>query len=85
MENFYYDAIYVLHDPDHHTAKAVALRRMKAKIVRLNTVQQRGVLLINGDPVRIVSEDLSLHYLKSLKRQKARTARLIYDQDEAPE
>lgn len=87
MENVYYDAIHnVLHDQDYRAAKTVALRSMKAQIVRLNTVQHRGALLENGDPDRIVSWNLSVHhYLQSLKRQKARKVDLMYDGDGTPQ
>jgi hypothetical protein len=86
MENLYYEAIYdTLQDPTHHAAKASTLKRLKAKIVRLNSVQKRGVLLDNADQGKIKGEDISIyHYISSLKSQKAPTVNLIYDNDGSP-
>jgi hypothetical protein len=83
VENFYYDSIYdILQDPADHAAKAVALKRLKANRIRLNSLQKMGVLLDNADPGRIVGEDLSIyHYITPPKRQKARFVNLIYDQE----
>ena len=73
MENFYYSAIYqVLQAPENHVKEATALKRFNTKIVQLNSVQQQGILLDNGDQDRIVGEELSIHhFIKAIKRQKA--------------
>jgi hypothetical protein len=86
MENFCYEAIYdILKDPAHYAAKAVALKRLKAKIVRLNSVQQRGVLLDNAELGKIMGEDVSVyHYITSFKHQKACMVNLIHDQEGSP-
>jgi hypothetical protein len=78
-ENFCYEATYdILKDSAHYAAKAVSLKRLKAKIIRLNSVQQRGVLLDNAEPGKITGEDVLIyHYITSLKRQKARMVNLI--------
>ena len=83
MENFYYDVIYrVLQDPANYAKKAIALKRLKPKIIRLNNVRQLGVLLDSGDPDRIVGEELSVrHYIKATKRQKVGTVHQIRDQE----
>jgi len=37
MENFYYTALYdVLQEPGQHAAKAIKLKKLKTKIIRLN-------------------------------------------------
>jgi len=46
MENFYYKNIYdVLQEPDQHTSKTLAMRRLKPKIVRLNTIHRQKILV----------------------------------------
>jgi hypothetical protein len=46
MGNFYYNAIYqLLQAPENHVQKSTALKRLKAKIVRLNSVHQQEILL----------------------------------------
>jgi hypothetical protein len=83
MGNFYYNSIYqLLQASENHVRKATALKRMKAKIVRLNRVQQQGILLDNGEQDRIVGEELSIHHLiKAIKRQKTSTVTQTYDQE----
>ena len=62
MENYYYDVIYqVLNDPLQHVKKAVVLRKVKAKILRLYSTQQQGVLLDNGEQNGMTGEELSIH------------------------
>jgi hypothetical protein len=75
MENFYYDLIYqVLRDPSSQENIATTLRKLKAKIVRLHSIHQRGVHLDTEDKDRILGEELTIpHYLKSWKRKMART------------
>jgi hypothetical protein len=83
MENFYYSAIYqVLQAPANHVQKATTLKRLKAKIIRPHSIQQQGILLDNGDPDKIVGEELSIHnFISAIQRQKARTVTQIYDQE----
>jgi len=71
MENFYYSAIYqVLQAPANHVQKATTLKRLKAKIIRPHSIQQQGILLDNGDPDKIVGEELSIHNFISAIQQK---------------
>jgi hypothetical protein len=42
--------------------RAIALKRLKAKIIPLNNVRQLAVLLDNGDPDRLVGEELTIHH-----------------------
>ena len=81
MENFYCSAIYqVLQAPVNHLQKATALKRLMAKIIRLHSIQQQGIILDNGYPDRIVGEELSTHhFISAIKRQKLRTANQIYN------
>ena len=83
MENFYYSAIYqVLQAPANHVQKATTLKRLKAKIIRPHSIQQQGILLDNGDPDKIVGEELSIHnFISAIQQQKARTVTQIYDQE----
>jgi hypothetical protein len=63
----------VLTDPLPQEDKAVTLRRLKAKIIRLHSIQTRGVLLDTDEKDRVQGEEITLHqYIKARKRQVAR-------------
>jgi len=71
LENQYYGMIYrVIREPISQDVKAIQLRKLKAKITRLHSIQKRGALLDMEDKDRIPGEHISLHqYLKSRKRR----------------
>ena len=76
MENLHYTAIYdVLQEPDQHTSKTLAMRRLKAKIIRLNSIHCQRLLVDTGEQDRIMGEEPSLHHL--LKTRKFQARRLI--------
>jgi len=81
MENFYYTAIYdVLQEPDQHRSKTLAMRRLKAKITRLNSIHHQRLLVDTGEQDRIMGEEPSLHHLlKTRKRQASRLIKQIYE------
>jgi exonuclease III len=70
LENFYYEVIYqVLKDPSPNENKAITLRKLNAEIIRLHSLQKRGVLLDTDDKDRLLGEDVTIHhYVKSRKR-----------------
>jgi len=80
-ENFYYTAIYdVLGEPDHHMSKALALRKLKAKIIGLNSIHRQRLVVDTGEQDRLVGGEPSLHdLLKTRKRQATRLINQIYD------
>ena len=60
--DFYYSAICsVLQDTSPQTTQAVALKRLKAKIVRLNSKHHLGMFIDNGEQDRITGEETSLY------------------------
>jgi hypothetical protein len=62
MENLYYHMIYqLISDPAPVEGKAVHLRRLNAKIIRLNAATQRGILLDTHEADRMPGEDISIH------------------------
>jgi hypothetical protein len=75
LENLYYERIYqILRKPGPQETTGTTLRELNAKIVRLNTIHQRGAMLDVGNADRVQGEDLSIHqYVKSGKRRMART------------
>ena len=71
LENQYFGMIYrVIREPIPQDVKAIQLRKLKTKITRLHSLQQRGALLDMEDKDRIPGENISLHqYLKSRNRR----------------
>jgi len=60
----------------------IHLRKFKAKIVGLHSVQERGVLLDTENRYRITGENLTIHqYLKYLKRRTMRTITHVVDEN----
>jgi len=46
MENYYYAGIYdLLKDPVHDASKMIALKELKAKIIRLNSTHRQGIMV----------------------------------------
>jgi hypothetical protein len=85
LENFYYDIIYqALRDPSHQENTAQILRKRKARILRIHSAQQRGVLLYMKDTDRLPGEEISIHhYVRSRKRRMARTITRVTDEQGA--
>jgi len=64
MEHFYYSAMYdVLQDERDSGDKALALKSLKAKFIRLNNTYYRSMWVDNGVQDRFGEEDLSVHHL----------------------
>jgi len=83
MENFYYSAIYsVLQDTTPQTTQAVAMKKLKAKIIRHKSIHQMGMFIDNGEQDRITGEEQSLqNLLKIRKRRAQRTVHQVCDTD----
>ena len=83
MEDFYYSAMYdVLQDERDNGNKALALKGLQAKIIRLNSTYCRSMWVDNGVQDRFGSEDPSLHHLiEERKRQVQRTVHTIHDKN----
>lgn len=81
LENVYYAAIYdVIQEPIQYTQKMSALKKLKAKIVRLNSTFRQQLMVDTGGQDNMSGEDPSLHHLiKTRKRQASRTIREICD------
>jgi len=81
MEEFYYTAIY--HAPQSTPTSenlAIAIRRLKAKILRLQCKNMRGILLDTDDTDAVPNKDITTYnYTRSRKRSKARTVINIID------
>jgi len=74
-KNFYNAAIYnVLLGPNNQTSKAFALRRLKVKIVCLNSVHLQRLLVDTNEQDRLMGEEFFLHNLfKTQKTTKIAT------------
>jgi hypothetical protein len=60
MEDSYYEALYAaLRNTHQQTATSIALKQLKAKIVRLHSTGQWRVLLDNGEHERLAGEEPS--------------------------
>jgi len=83
MENFYYAAIYdVLRESNQHATKLLALKKLKAKIIRLNSTHRQRILVDTAEQDRTAGEDPSLyHLIKTQKRQASRLINYIIDDD----
>jgi hypothetical protein len=81
MEDSYYEALYAaLRNTHQHTVTSIALKQLKAKIVRLNSTGQWRVLLDNGEHERLAGEKLTLyHLLKMRRRQESRMIHGVQD------
>jgi len=84
MEEFYYPAIYdVLQIPEPRTDKMLKLKKLKSKIVRLNSTYRQRVMIDTEEHDQIAGEYPSLHHLlKSRKRQEHHLIRQIVDENE---
>lgn len=78
LENFYYDVIYqAIRDPPKEENTALVIRRMKAKLLRLHSMQRRGVLLDTAEKDRTLGEEVTIHqFIQSRKRRKARRSHM---------
>jgi hypothetical protein len=64
MDSFYYGAIYsAQQDTTPHKTRAVALKKLTAKIVRHNSKHHLGMFIDNGEQNSITSDETSLHHL----------------------
>jgi hypothetical protein len=80
MENFYYSAIYdVLREPTTNDAKTITLKRLKAKVIRLNSAHQQALQVDVGGRDRLRREPSLHHFLQGRKRIKQRTILHAYD------
>jgi hypothetical protein len=76
LVNYYNDMIYsVIRDPSPQAKKAIHLRKLKDKITRLHSIQQREVLLETEDRDKIEGETLTIYQYQ--KTRKWRTMRTI--------
>jgi hypothetical protein len=82
MENFYYSAIYdVLREPTMNDAKTITLKRLKAKIIRLNSAHKQALQVDVGERDRLRVESPLHHLLQGTKRLKKRTILHAYDKN----
>ena len=74
LENHYYDMTYrVIRDHLPQTEKTIQPRKLKAKIIRLNSTKRKGVMLDTEERDRTTGEIPTLHhYLKSKNRRTKR-------------
>jgi hypothetical protein len=82
LENFYYELIYqAIRNQSQQENTAIILRKMKAKILRLRSMHQIGVLMDTADKDKIPGEAVTIHqYIKSRKRRMARTVTHVTDE-----
>jgi len=82
MENFYYAAIYdILQEPVSYTHKIATLKKLRAKIIRLNGTFHQKTMLDTEEYDKTLGETPSLHHIiKSRKRQTSRTIKRISDE-----
>jgi hypothetical protein len=75
MEEFYYDAIYhALQTNTNNENRAITIRRLKAKLLRVMSKNMRGVLLDTSENDSIKGEDITIyHHIRSRKRQQKTT------------
>jgi hypothetical protein len=83
MENFYYSAMYdALREPITNEAKTITLKRLKAKIIRLNSAHKQALQVDVGEGDSLRGEERSLHHLlQGRKRIKQHTILHAYDKN----
>jgi hypothetical protein len=83
MENHYYKVVYdILRGPKDFQDKAIELRRMKGKIVRLNTAYYQHMMLDSGQQNNYVEEGRTLYYIiRGRKRREHRTVHSLQTED----
>ena len=72
LEDFYYHAIYdALREERNDETKIIALKRLKAKIVNLHSVNKKLLLIDAGEQYTTIEEEPTIyHLLKRWKRLK---------------
>ena len=82
MEDFYYKALYeVLLEPIQHAQKMTMLKKLKAKLIRLNSTHRQKMMIDTEEQNRLPVENPSLyHFIKSRKRKHKRTIQQIRDE-----
>jgi len=82
VENCYYDMIYRVLREHKQANKASHLKKLKDKIIRLNSIQLSEVFLDTDERDRITGEDPTSHqYLKSRKVRAVRTINHALDEN----
>jgi len=83
-ENFYYTVIYdVLQGNDPQIVKKQTLRKLNAKITRLNSIYSQRFVVDMGDQYRLQGEEPSLlHLIKARKRQASRMITHVLDKND---
>ena len=83
MENFYYSAIYdAIREPTTDEVKSVTLKRLKAKIIRLNSAHKQAIQVDVGERDSLRGQEPSLHHLlQGRKRKTQRTILHAYDKN----
>jgi hypothetical protein len=81
LENFSYEAINnLLQTPGDHATTTITLKKMKAKITRLHSEEQKRLFLNNDGRDGLEGKEPSLcHLLKARKRQETTTIRTLHD------
>jgi hypothetical protein len=81
MENFYYSTIYdILRESADHNTTAIALKRLKAQIIRLHSQELHSIYLDNAEQDAVNGEEPTMyHIIKAKKRQTNRTITHITD------
>ena len=84
MEDFYYRASYdALEEERKDETTIIALKRLKAKIVNLYSVNKKRLLIDAGEQYTTMDEEPTIyHLLKQWKRQTSRMVIWILDADE---
>jgi hypothetical protein len=71
LEEFYYTVIYdIVREPGQHHDKMVKLKKLKAKIVRLNNTYRHRVMLNAAGHDRIDGESPTLHHILKAETDK---------------
>jgi hypothetical protein len=78
MVNFYCSALYgLLKEPRDFSEKAVALRHLKAKIIRLNANYYHSMMVDNNDYDRFQDEPSLRHLLKEKNDIREKSIRYV--------
>jgi hypothetical protein len=84
MENFYHEVLYdILRGPKNFKDKALELKNIKGKILRLNSAYHRKIMLGSGQHFGYTEEGPILyHIIRGRKRREQRTIHSIHLENE---
>jgi hypothetical protein len=82
LENRYYEVVYdILRGPRDSQDKTIELKRMKGKIVRLNSAYYQHMMLGSGQQNNYIEGPTQYHIIRGRERREQRTVHSLQTED----